>query len=73
MAFKKGGLPLTPNHCTGQFREKIQTPNMGFTLSFLLHRHLFLRKGAGSQEELPKDEMKRENREYAGNANASSL
>lgn len=73
MAFKKGGVPLTPNHCTGHFREKIQTPIMGLTLYFLPHRHLFLTKGAGLHEELPKDETKREDREYAGNANASSL
>lgn len=46
---------------------------MGLTLYFLPHRHLFLTKGAGLHEELPKDETKREDREYAGNANASSL
>lgn len=44
---------------------------MGFTLYFLLHRHLFPTKGAGLQE-LPKDEMKRENRKYSGNANVRS-
>lgn len=61
-----------PNHCTEQIREKIQTPIMGFTLYFLLHRHLFHTKGTGLQE-LPKEEMKRETRKYAGNANDSSL
>ncbi|XP_008633143.1 coiled-coil domain-containing protein 83 [Corvus cornix cornix] len=35
--------------------------------------HLFHTKGAGLQEELPKDEMKRENRVYAAKADGKSL
>ncbi|XP_062343477.1 coiled-coil domain-containing protein 83 [Cinclus cinclus] len=35
--------------------------------------HLFLKKGAGLHEELPKDEMKRENREYTAKTDGKSL
>uniref|UniRef100_A0A803VQ56 Coiled-coil domain containing 83 n=1 Tax=Ficedula albicollis TaxID=59894 RepID=A0A803VQ56_FICAL len=38
-----------------------------------LSGHLFLTKGAGLHEELPEDEMKRENREYAAKTDGKSL